>query len=111
MPTDDRVGPDNGYGVKDARVAMIEPDEHGSVDPTQMHSTRHALLQDVELMSQCQHFGFQPPSRLKAIAQHADEEEGNCDHQPQSCSDSVAVVTPADKVFGSDRKQLWSPVG
>jgi hypothetical protein len=35
MPTHDRVGPDNDYGVKDARVATIEPDEHGSGGPTQ----------------------------------------------------------------------------
>jgi hypothetical protein len=47
---------ENGYGVKDARVATIEPDEHGSVRPTQMHSTGHALLQDVELMPQYQDF-------------------------------------------------------
>jgi hypothetical protein len=34
------------------RVATIETDEHGSVDPTQMHSTWHPLLQDAELMPQ-----------------------------------------------------------
>ena len=80
MPTDDRVGPDNGYSVKDARVATIEPDEHGSVGPTQMRSTWHALLQDIELMPQHQDFGSQPPSRLETIAQHADEEEAGCNH-------------------------------
>ena len=80
MPTDDRVGPDNGYGVKDARVATIEPDEHGSVGPTQMHSTWHALLQHVELMPQYQDFGFQSPSRLEAIAQDADEKEADCNY-------------------------------
>src|SRR6266446_2710997 len=80
MPTHDRVGPENGYGVKDARIATIEPDEHGSVRPTQMHSTWHALLQDVELMPQYQDFGFQSPSRLEAIAQHADEKEADCNH-------------------------------
>jgi hypothetical protein len=53
-------------------------------------------------MPKNQDFGFQPPSRLEAVAQHTDEEEGNCDHQPQSCSDSVAAVTPTDGVFGSD---------
>jgi hypothetical protein len=37
MPTDDRVRPDDGYGVKDARVATIEPDEHDPIGPTQMH--------------------------------------------------------------------------
>ena len=80
MPTDDRVGPDNGYGVKDARVATIEPDEHGSVGPTQMHSTWHALLQDVELMPQYQDFDFQAPSGLEAVAQHSDEQEADCNH-------------------------------
>ena len=47
-------------------------------------------------MSQDQVFGFQPPSRLEAVAQYADEEENDCDHQSGSCSDSVAAVTPAD---------------
>jgi len=55
-------------------------DEHRSVGPTQMHSTWHALLQDVELMPQYQDFGFQSPSRLEAIAQHADEKEADCNH-------------------------------
>ena len=68
-----------------------------------MQSAWRTLLEDVELMPQDQDFGFQPPSRLEAVAQHTDEEEGNCDHQPQSCSDSVAAVTPTDGVFGSDR--------
>jgi hypothetical protein len=33
-----------------------------------------------ELMPQYQDFGFQPPPRLEAVAQHADEKEGNCNH-------------------------------
>jgi hypothetical protein len=39
-----------------------------------------ALLQDVELMPQHQDFGFKPSSRLEAVAQHADEKEGNSEH-------------------------------
>jgi hypothetical protein len=27
-----------------------------------------------------QDFGFQPPPRLEALAQRADEKEGNCNH-------------------------------
>jgi hypothetical protein len=65
-------------------------------------SQRRTLLEDIELMPQDQDFCFQPPSRLEAVAQHADKEEDNYDHQPQSCSDSVVAVTPADGVFGSD---------
>jgi hypothetical protein len=38
------------------------------------------LLQDIERMPQYQDFGFQPPPRLEAVAQHADEKEGNCNH-------------------------------
>jgi hypothetical protein len=38
------------------------------------------LLQDVELMPQHQDFGFKPSSRLEAVAQNADEKEGNCEH-------------------------------
>src|SRR5216683_1442917 len=57
-------------------------------------------------MPQDQDFRSQPPLRLEAVAQHADEEEANCDHQSQSCSDSLAAVTPADGVFGSDTHPL-----
>jgi hypothetical protein len=31
-------------------------------------------------MPQYQDFGFQPPPRLEAVAQHADEKEANCNH-------------------------------
>src|SRR5436190_15170207 len=89
MPTHDSLGPDNGYGVENARAATIEPDEQSAVGPTQMQAAWCALLQNIELMAQYQVFGFQPSSRLKAVAQQADEKEANCDHQPQSCSDSL----------------------
>jgi hypothetical protein len=102
MPTHDSLGPDDGYGVKNARAATIEPDEQSAVGPTQMQSAWCALLEDIELMPQHQDFGFRPSTRLEAVAQHTDEEKGHCDHQPQSCSDSLAAVTPADPVFGSD---------
>jgi hypothetical protein len=36
-------------------------------------------------------------------AQYSDKEKSNCDHQSQPCSDSVAVVTSTDGVFGSDK--------
>jgi hypothetical protein len=45
-----------------------------------MQSTWCALLQNIELMPQYQDFGFQPPSRLEAVAQHANEKEANCNH-------------------------------
>ena len=45
-----------------------------------MHSTWHALLQDVELMPQYQDFDFQAPSGLEAVAQHSDEQEADCNH-------------------------------
>src|ERR1700730_17824493 len=102
MPTHHRLGSDDGYGIKNAVIATIEPDEQSAVGPTQMQSAWRTLLKDIELMPQDQHFRFQPPPWLEAVAQHTDEEEGNCDHQPQSCSDSIASVTPLDGVFGSD---------
>jgi hypothetical protein len=68
------------YSVKDARAAAVEPNEHGTVGPTQMQSTSRALLQDIELMPQNQDFGFQPSSRLEAVAQHTDDKNGNCNH-------------------------------
>jgi hypothetical protein len=37
-------------------------------------------LRDTEPMPHYQDFGFQPPPRLEAAAQHADEMEGNCNH-------------------------------
>ena len=67
------------------------------------------LLEDIDLMPKNQDFRFQPPSRLEAVAQRTDEEEGNCNHQPQSCSDSAAAVTPANGVFGSDTSPSSSP--
>src|SRR5205823_1921615 len=74
-----------------------------------MQSAWRTLLEHIELMPKDQDFRFQPASRLEAVAQRTDEEESNCDHQPQACSDSLAAVTPADGVFGSDRRyaDLW----
>ena len=80
MPTHNSLGPDDGYGVKNVRTATIEPNEQGAAGPTQRLSAWCALLQDIELMPQYQDFGFQPPPRLEAVAQHADEKEGNCNH-------------------------------
>jgi hypothetical protein len=34
MPTQDGLGPDDGYGVKDARAATIEPNEQSTIGPT-----------------------------------------------------------------------------
>jgi hypothetical protein len=31
-------------------------------------------------MPQDQDFGFQPPPRFEAVAQHADEKNSNCNH-------------------------------
>jgi hypothetical protein len=45
-----------------------------------MQSTWCSLLQSIELMPQYQYFGLQPPSRLEAVIQQADEKEGNCNH-------------------------------
>src|SRR6516162_9692175 len=52
MPTHDSLGPNDGSGVKNARTATIEPNEQGTVGPTQMQSMRCALLQNIELMPQ-----------------------------------------------------------
>jgi hypothetical protein len=32
------------------------------------------------LVAQDQDFGFQPPSRLEAVAQHPNEQEADCNH-------------------------------
>ena len=52
-------------------------------------------------MPQHHDFGFQPSSRLEAVAQHADEKEGNCEHST-ICSDSLVIANPMDGVFGTD---------
>ena len=81
MPAHRRLGPDNGYGIKDVRVASIEPDEQCAVGPTQLQPTTWRVpLQDVELMPQDQDFGFQPLLRLEAVAQHAEKQEADCNH-------------------------------
>ena len=53
-------------------------------------------------MPKHQDFGFKPSSRLEAVAQHADQKEGNCEH-PTICSDSLAIANPTDGVFGTDK--------
>src|SRR5262245_17369946 len=46
MPAYHRFWLDDGYGIKDARTAPIEPNEQSAVDPTQTQlTTRGALLQ------------------------------------------------------------------
>jgi hypothetical protein len=80
MPTQDGLGPDDGYSVKDARAATIEPNEQSTIGPTQMRSAWRSLLQDIELMPQYHDLGFQLRSRLEAVAQDADEQEADCDH-------------------------------
>ena len=102
MPTHNSFGPDDGYGIKNARKATIEPNEQGAIGPTQIQSTWRAQSKHVQLMTQNQNFGFKPRSRLEAVAQHMNEKEGDCDHQRGSCSDSGTAATPADRVFGSD---------
>src|ERR1017187_8269196 len=96
VPTHNSFGPDDGYGIKNARKATIEPNEQGAVGPAQIQSTWCALSKHVQLMTQNQKFSVKPPSRLEAIAHHADEKEGDCDHQWGSCSDSGTAATPAD---------------
>src|SRR3954468_17137231 len=72
VPTNDSLGRDDGYGVENARTATIEPNEQGSVVPSQIRSGWRSLPQDIERMPQYQHFRLQPPLRLEAVAQHAD---------------------------------------
>ena len=68
MPTHDGLRSDNGYGVKNARTATIQPDEEGTAGPMQMHPAWRALLQDIELMPKDQDFSFELPARLEAVA-------------------------------------------
>jgi hypothetical protein len=82
MPTHDSLGPDDRNGVKYARIATIEPNEQSTVGPTQMQSTWRALAEDIELMPENQDFGFELASRLEAVAQHANDKNGNCNHSP-----------------------------
>jgi hypothetical protein len=50
-------------------------------------TTRRPLLQHVELMPQDQDLGFLLPLRFGEVAEHAKEQEPDCDHW-RSCSDS-----------------------
>jgi hypothetical protein len=46
-----------------------------------MQSTAwRTLSKNVELMPQYQDLGLQPPSRLEAVPQYADEQEADCNH-------------------------------
>ncbi|MGH6812190.1 MAG: hypothetical protein ACREDM_07535 [Methylocella sp.] len=53
------------------------------------------------MMPQYQDFGFQPPPRLEAVAQHADEKDGNCNHAT-ICSDSLLTASQGDGVAERD---------
>src|SRR3974377_624103 len=52
MPAHDGLGSDNGYGVKNARTATIEPNEQGPAGPVQMHPAWRALLEEIELLTE-----------------------------------------------------------
>jgi len=68
MPTHDRLGLDDGNGIKDARATAIKPNEQSAVDPTQMRCTAwRTLLQDIKLMSQSQ--DFSASSRRRVLKQ------------------------------------------
>jgi hypothetical protein len=47
-----------------------------------MQSTWRVLAEDIELMPENQDFGFELASRLEAVAQHANDKNGNCNHSP-----------------------------
>jgi hypothetical protein len=82
MPTHHGFRPDDGDGIQDARAAPIEPDEQSPVDPAQTRlATRRTLLQDVQLVPQDQDFGLQLPPGLEPVAQRAEEQETDRDHQ------------------------------
>jgi hypothetical protein len=80
MPTHDGLRPHDRYGIKNAWTATIEPNQQSAVGPAQIRSKWCALLEDVELVPQDHDFGLHPPLRLEAVAQHANEQEANCNH-------------------------------
>jgi hypothetical protein len=51
-----------------------------TIGPAQIQSTWRTLSKHVQLMTQNQNFSFKLPSRLAAVAQHAGEKQGNCNH-------------------------------
>jgi hypothetical protein len=58
MPMHNRLGPNDSYGIKNARTPTIEPNEQGAIGPMQMQPTWRAMLQDIELMPQHKDFGL-----------------------------------------------------
>ena len=88
-----RLGPDDGYGVNNAREPAIEPNEQRTVNPTQIQSAWGAMLQDSELMPQNQDFGFE--LRLEAVAQHANEKRPIAIMRP-SYFDSLLIASQMD---------------
>jgi hypothetical protein len=111
VPAHDRLGPDDGYGIQDARKAAIKPNGQNPIGPTQIQSMRRAPSKHGQLMAQNHNFDLKPRSRLEALAPQADEKEGNCDHQPQLCCDSSTAATPPDRVFGSDSRSATNVIG
>jgi hypothetical protein len=61
MPAHDGLGPDDRYGIEDARKATIKPNEQSAVGLTQIQSTWRTPSKHVHLMPQHQDLGFKPP--------------------------------------------------
>jgi hypothetical protein len=102
MPTHNRLRPDDCYGVKNAREAAIEPNEQGTVNPTQLQSAWGALLQVIEVMSQSQDFGF--CSRCRGLKRSHSNMMNRLAFAMirRSCSDLLLTASREETVFGSD---------
>ena len=101
MPTDYRLGLNNGDGVQHRREQPIEPDEEQSVGHRQFGLRGDASAQHVQLMPQHHNLRFQPRPRLERRDQDMQGEAQKRDHGGSAYS--IPPLTSVDGVFGMDR--------
>ena len=85
MPTYNSLGPDDGYGVKNARTATIGPNEQGSVSPMQIQSAWRAAAKQ----------------RFSASTRRRDLKQS---HSMQTKRRPIAIIRRSCSEFADDRE-------
>jgi hypothetical protein len=100
MPSDDRLGSDNGNGIQHRRKQPIEPHEEQSIGCRQFRLRGNAPAQHVQLMPQHDDLSFQPHLRLERRGQ--DMEEQTQEHSHTGSAYLILFLRPVDGVCGRD---------
>jgi membrane carboxypeptidase/penicillin-binding protein PbpC len=104
MPTHNSLGPDDGYGVKNARTATIGPNEQGGRPNTNAIGVVRAAAGHCW----CRNTRISASSRRRDLKQsHSTQTKRKAIAIiRRSCSDSLLPASQMDEVFGSDTSGL-----